>query len=285
MLLMAAAVASPLHAAQGGSKKPPVIAVAPEGETQEMVLADGTRAIGRVERFDGQRLTFRTNAGVVMQVEISQVVALTVVNGRVVNGEFWRADSNPTRLFFAPTGRSLKKGEAYLGVYEVLMPFVQVGLTDRISIGGGTPLFFIDNSDRPFWLTPKVQVMKRGSVEAAVGVLHISNVGDYSAGVAYGVVTSGSADSAVTIGVGYAYSRSDGEEDVGAAPVLMLGGEHRVSRKIKLVTENYIFPSGGLLSGGVRFMGENLSVDLGLVSPLNAGAWIAAPMVNFVWKF
>jgi energy-converting hydrogenase Eha subunit B len=65
----------------------------------------------------------------------------------------------------------------------------------------------------------------------------------------------------------------------------MVGGEHRVSRRIKLVTENYVFPDGGLVSGGVRFLGERLSVDLGLVSPVGAGGFVAVPMVNFVWKF
>ena len=164
------------------------------------------------------------------------------------------------------------------------MPFVQVGLTDRISFGGGTPLF-IGGSDRPFWLTPKIQVIKGRSVEGAVGVLHFSNIGDYNMGIAYGVITKGSTDSAITIGAGYAYERSNGGDDNGAAPLLMVGGEHRVSRRIKLVTENYLFPDGGLVSAGVRFLGERLSVDLGLVSPVGAGEFVAVPMVNFVWKF
>jgi hypothetical protein len=159
-----------------------------------------------------------------------------------------------------------------------------VGLTDRISFGGGTPLF-IGGSDRPFWLTPKIQVLKAKSVEAAVGILHFSNIGDYNMGIAYGVVTKGSADTAITIGAGYAYERRNGDEDNGGAPLLMVGGEYRVSRRIKLVTENYAFRDGGLVSGGVRFLGERLSVDLGLVSPVGAGEFVAAPMVNFVWKF
>ncbi|MEO8678170.1 MAG: hypothetical protein ABI665_03935 [Vicinamibacterales bacterium] len=262
----------------------PVVGVTPAGETREILLKDGTNAIGRVERVEDGRVTFRTTAGAVLQVDVAQVISVVGVNGQVVNGELWRADPNPTRLFFAPTGRSLKKGEAYLGVYEILMPFVQVGLTDRISFGGGTPLF-IGGSDRPFWLTPKVQVIKGRSVEGAVGVLHFSNIGDYNMGIAYGVLTKGSTDSAITIGAGYAYQRSSGADDNGDAPMLMVGGEHRVSRRIKLVTENYVFPDGGLVSAGVRFLGERLSVDLGLVSPVGAGDFVAVPMVNFVWKF
>jgi hypothetical protein len=62
--------------------------------------------------------------------------------GRIVRGEFRREDPNGTRLFFGPTGRPLERGQVYLGVFEFMMPFVQVGITNPISVGGGTPLIF-----------------------------------------------------------------------------------------------------------------------------------------------
>ena len=91
--------------------------------------------------------------------------------------------------------------------------------------------------------------------------------------------------SAFTVGAGYAYERSGEDGDDGGSPLLMVGGERRVSRRIKLVTENYVFNDGGLVSGGVRFLGERLSVDLGLVTPIGAGEFVAVPILNFVWKF
>lgn len=268
---------------QQGSPQPAIaIAVPAEGVTQQLELKDGTRAIGRVESIDGERFTFRTISGVSMDVERSMVQAIGPVTGHVVGGEFWPADANPTRLFFAPTGRSLKRGESYFGVYEILLPFVQYGITDRISIGGGMPLV-LGSSDLPVWVTPKMQVYKATSTEVSLGVLHFFNVGDANLGIAYGVVTQGSADSALTVGLGYAYVRAD--EEGGGAPVVMLGGEHRVARRLKLVTENYFFDEGGLISGGVRFLGERLSVDLGLVAPIGVGEFVAVPIINFVWKF
>ena len=196
--------------------------------------------------------------------------------------EAWPADPNPTRLFFAPTGRSLTKGEAYFGVYEVLLPFVQYGITDRISIGGGTPFVFGTGSGQPFWVTPKVQVVKTRSTAASVGVLQFVNMGDLNAGIAYGVVTQGSTDAAVTFGAGYAYA----SEDVSRAgePVVMLGAEKRLSKRLKFVTENYWFSGIGLASGGLRFMGDRLSADIGLVSPLGSDGVYVLPMINFVIK-
>ena len=78
-------------------------------------------------------------------------------------------DANTTRLFFAPTGRTLAQGEGYVGVYEAVLPFVQVGITNGITLGGGTPLFFGLESGHPFWLTPKVAIVRGPRVNVAAG--------------------------------------------------------------------------------------------------------------------
>ncbi len=267
---------------QPSPSAPPAIEVAQPGETQELLLRDGTRAYGRVNRVDGETVTFLTTAGAVIEVSQSEIVSVRPIEGRIVRGEFYRGDPNPTRLFFAPTGRALKRGEGYVGVYEIVLPFVQIGLTDRISFGAGTPLIFGGGSEHPFWITPKVQVLSSRNTDAAVGVMHFMNVGDGQLGIAYGVVTKGGTDTAITGGVGYAYSRY-GEND--GAGVAMIGGEHRVRRGLKLITENYVWQGGGIATGGVRFLGERFSTDLGLIVPLGTDDMIAFPMVNFVWKF
>jgi hypothetical protein len=261
---------------------PPVV-ITPAGVTDELVLRDGTRAYGRVERLDGGLVTFISTAGAVLQVQAAEIVSVHPVNGRVVAGEFRRADPNPTRLFFGPTGRSLKRGAGYVGVYEILLPFVQIGLTDRLSFGAGTPLIFGDGSAHPFWITPKVQVYASESVQASVGVMHFLNVGDGNFGIAYVVGTRGTADSAVTGGVGYAYDRS--YDNKNGAAVVMIGGEHRMTRGLKILTENYLFNRGGILTGGVRWLGERFSADLALVVPTDGGSTVAFPLVNVVYSF
>ena len=265
-----------------GTGAGPVIVVPAAGETQEIVLVDGARALGRVEGFSENGVTFRTTVGAVLEVGRSQVATLRVVAGRVVNGTFWPADPNTTRLLFGPTARALKRGESYLAVYEISLPFVQVGLTDRISVGAGTLPYFGEGTTHPFWITPKVQLFAGTKTAVAVGALHFANIDDRSLGIGYGVVTHGTGDSAVTVGLGYGYVAG---EDRGDAPMIMVGGERRVGRRVKLITENYAFRSGGLVSAGVRLLGERMSVDFGLVSPLNVDSFIAFPIVNFVWMF
>lgn len=191
------------------------------------------------------------------------------------------ADPNPTRLFFGPTARPLARGAVYLGVYEVVIPFVQVGVTDRISVGGGTPLVFGGGGQRPFWFTPKVTVVARERTQASVGVMHIANVDGDSLGIGYGVVTVGTRDSAITIGGGLAYSRYGDT----SPPIVMVGGEHRVHRNVKLVSENYVTDGGGIASAGVRFMSGKLSADLALAAPIGVDEVVVFPMVNVVWAF
>jgi hypothetical protein len=295
LIIAAMLLTAPVMAA--AQPVPPAIEIPATGVTQELQLNDGTRLIGRVESTGDGQFTFRTTAGLELKLETTSVQSLRPFTGRIVKGELWENDPNTTRLFFAPTGRSLKRGEAYFGVYEVFMPFVQVGVTDRLSIGGGTPLIFGD-FERPFWLTPKFQIVNGARTSASIGVIHLFNVDEDSggAGIAYGVVTHGSEDAAVTIGAGYAYRDHESrdayapygyyeEEHRSGSPVVMIGGEKRTSKRVKIVTENYVFKAGGIASAGVRFFGEKLSADFGLVFPLDGDVFFAFPMINIVRKF
>jgi hypothetical protein len=250
-------------------------------ELYELVLKDGSRVYGTVERETETEVVFRTQAGATLTSKRDEIASLKLVKGRLERGEFIRADLHRTRLFFAPTGRSLKQGEVSLGVFQFIAPFVQVGVTDQFSVGGGTPLVFgIDDWDRPFWVTPKMQVLSTSQVQASVGLLHVFDVDGEGGGIAYGVGTFGNTDNALTVGGGLGYS---GDSRGG---IIMVGGEGRASRSIKLITENYIWKNGeGIISGGIRFLGERLSADLALAAPFGFGDIVVFPVVNFVYVF
>jgi hypothetical protein len=252
------------------------------GVVQQLTLSDGSRLYGHVESIDGPTMTFRTIGGATMSVATSDIVDLREAKGRVVNQEFQPRDSHDTRLFFAPTARSLPRGEGYVGVYEVVLPFVQVGLTDRISVGGGTPLIF-SGDVHPFWFTPKIQLVALENAQVAVGVMHLTGLGAGTpdGGIAYTVATVGSSDQSATVGLGYAYSGDH------RAPILMIGGETRTSRRIKFMTENWFWAedgASGFVSGGVRFLGDRLSADLAIMVPLVKNT-VAFPFVSFAWRF
>lgn len=249
----------------------------------ELLLKDGSRLYGTVERGTDDEVVFRTHAGVQVTVRRADIVHLRKVKGVIERGEFWRADPNRTRLLFGPTGQSLRKGEVSLGFYQILMPFVQVGVTDRFSVGGGTPLFFgPDDWERPFWLTPKLQVFRSDRVQVAIGTMHVLDTGgDDHGGIAYAVGTMQGRDGSLSVGIGRTYTGFDG-----GGSVLMVGAEGQVARGVKLLTENYLWTGGeGVLTGGFRFFGDRRSVDVGLAFPVGMGGFYALPVVNFVYVF
>jgi hypothetical protein len=260
---------------QPGPSMQPIVLV-------ELVLRDGSRMYGTVVQETAGEIVFTTHAGASLTVRRSDIASLKKMSGTIQGGEFLPPDPNTTRLFFAPTGRSLKRGQVYLGVYEFIAPFVQVGLTDRISIGGGTPLVFgVEDWERPFWVTPKVQLLDAGDTQVAIGVLHAFDSGGDGGGIAYGVLSRGTDVRSFTAGAGLAYA-SDG----GRAGVVMVGGEARIARRVKAVTENYVWEGGrGLATVGFRFFGERLAADLALAFPLNADGVYAFPLIDFVYVF
>jgi hypothetical protein len=269
-------VASPARAGQEGAS-------AQRLTVQELVLVDGSRFYGTIESQSADQVVFRTTAGVIVEAPMGRIKSIEAVAGRIVGEEFRREDPNNTRLLFGPTGKALRRGEVYLGVYEFVMPFVQVGITDRISIGGGTPLIVgFDESERPFWVTPKVLMLSRGGTHVSAGMFHGFNPEGDGFGIAYGVVTQDVGAGAVTAGAGMGYT-SEGDR----GPVVMAGGEAPMRRNMKFVSENYVWRSGGVGSAGVRFFGESLSADVGLALFFTSdeGFVFGAPVVNFAYRF
>jgi hypothetical protein len=279
-LVLGVVGAGPVWAADDPEQARPTvdIQVPAEAVTQRLTLSDGSQLYGRVRTVDVDAIVFQTIAGAALTVNRADISDLRIVSGQIVRGEFQQEDAHNNRLMFAPTARALRRGEGYFGVYY-FMPFVQVGVTDRFSVGGGTPLIFGGGSEHPFWVTPKMQLFNGEKAQVAAGVIHVTGT-EQDAGIAYAVTTLGPVDRALTVGLGYAYSGDD------RTPIVMIGGEHRASRRTKWITENWLWPDGpGFLSGGIRFIGERLSADLSLIVPLIDEGVVAVPLVSFAWHF
>lgn len=246
----------------------------------EVVLHDGSRLYGTIVSDDPGQLIVRTAGGAVVTVPRRQISSLRPAAGRVEHGQYLPPDHNASRLIFGPTGRSLERGKAYLGVYEFLMPFVQVGVTDRFSIGGGTPLVFgIDAGQRLFWITPKLQIVNAARTQLAVGAFQ--TLGSGAGGVGYVVASHGGARGSLTAGAGVAYGI-----DGGHSRIVMLGGQRQVRRNLALISESYLWGHGrGVASAGIRLWGDRLSADLALGVPLGGSGIAAFPVANFVYAF
>jgi hypothetical protein len=292
LLLLVAAASHGIAPAQATAQVPAT--VAPGEALWEVRLADGSTLLAMVEQVDANRLVLRTAGGTRVEVERAQIRSMRPASGRIVDGRHWPDDPNTTRLFFAPTGRSLPQGAGYFGVYELFIPFVSYGVTDRLTLSGGSPFYLgMFEEAPPVYIAPKLQLIAGEEVAVSIGTLALFVPGRWgwgdddrirTVGIAYGVGTWGGADNALTGGIGWGYAAGG----FSARPVVMVGGETRVGRMTKLVTENWTVPGedGLVFSGGVRFFGERLSADLGLAGIAASGSGgCCLPIVNFVYAF
>jgi len=286
------AAGRPLRAQSAPAAASPAAAkAAPQDTVVEVRLRDGSVLYGRVVEETPERIVLVTVNGVRLELPRAQVESMRVSAGRAVEGAFWAEDPNSTRLFFTSTARPLKKGDGYVSSFMLFLPLVAYGVTDRFTIAGGTPIL-PEAFGRMWYFAPKYTVAQRERSAFAVGalgfVLPEDLVDNGSVGIMYGAGTWGTRDRAITAGAGWGYVWTSGTSGVANDPVIMLGGETRVSRRVKLITENWMFTSGetdGFVSGGVRFIGDRLSADLGVGGFTGASNGCCFPLVNFVYNF
>ena len=277
---VSALLATTVVPAAAQAQTPPDIP-APSDTIYEIRLDDGSVIFARIVELDQERVVFETVGGARLEIARSGIGDLRPAGGQVVDGEFWNEDPGGTRLFFTSTGRSLERGESYIGTYVVVLPFAAVGVTDRFTIVGGAPVLF--GELEPFYVGPKIQILRRPEAQASLGTLAFF-FDDEVIGVAYGVGTFGDTNRALSAGIGFFYS---GDEVVNE-PAFMLGGESRVSRRIKLITENYVLPDavGVVLSGGVRIIGDRFNTEVGVLGAIAEGAGSCClPLINFSYSF
>lgn len=254
-------------------------------------LRDGSTLVGRILGLTGDSVLVSLEAGTIALPRSSVERVEQVLRQRIRNGVYWFENPHATRLLFSSTAFPLAKGTGYYSNTWLVMHTFAAGLTERLTLGGGL-LWYpgVDLDQTLFYLMPKYTVVDREGGKLALGALvgllpldDISADAPASAGILYGVGTTGDRDNNFSLGLGWGYAG----DEVANHPVIMLGGQTRSTRRISLITENWILPlSGrteGIFSGGVRFLGEGLTVDLAFLRSLNGGAW--APWLGFAFRF
>jgi hypothetical protein len=251
-----------------------------------IVLKDGSEIIGTIQSSDSSRLAFVSISKISMEIPRAQIKSLDRLSGKIVQGEFEPSDPNYTRLFFAPTGRPLKDGQGYFSTYEVFFPFLAVGIGDIVTLSGGMSIVPGAESQL-FYLAPKITPVHLNNIDVSAGLLYLNGTASHTSGlgIIYSVGTYGSSDRALTAGLGWGFSSGE----VANKPILLIGGEYRISRNIKLITENWIPPEINLViySFGLRFFGERLAADLGFIRPskFTSDGFPFIPWVGFAYNF
>jgi hypothetical protein len=251
----------------------------------EFKLSDGSTLTGRVVETTDSSCTVVTAANLTVVVSLRSLASWRPEARRAAyGGHFGRPDPNRSRLFLAPTARTLPRGEGYVGDYYLFFPVVGYGILDRFMLSGGMSIIpGLKFDEQLLYLAPKVGLVQTPKFNLAAGALymrlHWTDLVDAWGGVAYGVATFGGEDAAVTAGLGWPFASGGASRD----PWVLLGAEQRVSKGIKLLIEGWKFPGSNEVPvvGGVRFIGERIAVDFGLVRLLGGDMTGVAPWLDF----
>lgn len=200
----------------------------------------------------------------------------------------WPPDSNYTRLLFSPTGRPLAKGTGYFSDHYVVFPGVAYGITDNLSISGGMSIIpALGLSEQLFYVAPRLGKQFSDRVAVSTGVLWArgGEGEDDQLGVGFAMATFGPPDKSLTVGAGAArtverytqWQYVNGRErietirDVSYTPLIVIGGTARLSKRLALVSENWLILHDDFklseqpFALGLRFLGDKLSADVGVI--------------------
>jgi hypothetical protein len=252
-------------------------------------LRDGSTMVGRITALTADSVRLRLSQGEVTLARSGISEVRQVPAALMRNGQYWFENPHSTRLLFSSTAFPLEKGTGYYSNAWLFMHSFAVGLSDRFTLGGGaTTIPGIALSDNLSYLLPKYTIINGARTKVAlgalIGFLPFDDEDITSAGLLYAVGSHGNRESNISLGVAWGYA--DGE--ITSQPGIMLGGQGRVSRRVSLISENWFFSfdgeTEGVVSYGLRFLGENLSVDLAWMTPLGVGN-IGFPWLGFAFKF
>ena len=253
-------------------------------------LRDGSTVVGRIIALSADSIRLRLSQGEVSLARAGISEVRQVPAALMRNGQYWFENPHSTRLLFSSTAFPLEKGTGYYGNTWLFIHTFATGLTDRFTIGGGaTTIPGLAINENLFFLLPKYTLVSQPRAQfalgALIGLLPFTDDDDFeSAGLLYGVGTFGTRESNVSAGAAWGYAN----DEITSTPGIMVGGQGRVSRRVSLISENWFFSidgeTEGVVSYGLRFLGENISADLAWVTPLGAGNF-GFPWLGFAFKF
>lgn len=194
-------------------------------------------------------------------------------------------DPNNTRAFLMPTASTPAAGQGYVGDYELIFFNAAVGVTDWLMVNGGTVLLPLPAEYMVFDYGFKARFFHDPNrLSLAVGLQMLGGrLIENVSGIAYWIASVGDDNTGANFAIGDAFSGS------GGTLVLGVSGSARVSESIKVMAEMWISDHGSTvpLVVGVRFFGNRLSGDLGLLYPIGEqlNSPIGIPVGSLTYSF
>lgn len=252
---------------------------------------DGNRFTGKIINQDSEKIVLLTENLGEIAVQKKNIKTQALIHAsRMKNGEWWFDNPQSSRYFWAPNGYGLKKGEGYYQNIWVLWNQFAYGITNNFSIGGTIiPAFLFGGAPTPVFISPKFSIpVDKDKFNLGAGALIGTILGEDNTtfGLVYGVSTFGSPDGNISFGLGYGF----GGGEWSSSPLINISGMKRLSSRWYFLSENYIMgidgETGGVISGGARWIIKKAALDFGLFIPIGTDdVLLVLPWLGFTIPF
>ncbi|OFX20701.1 MAG: hypothetical protein A2041_01520 [Bacteroidetes bacterium GWA2_31_9b] len=267
-------------------------------------LDDGSVLAGKIRSFTNKKIELFSESFDIIRIDIHKVVKVENYNHSEIKSITTIENPHYSRYFYAPSAMPLDKKEGYFQDIYLLLLSCNYSITSHILIGGGFSIIpGADINEQAYFLNAKVAYQITDKFYLGGGGLFFGIGAENSSfGIGYAVGTYGSKDHNATLGIGYGYSGDKLME----TPVITVCGMTRLSKRISLLSENWLgsvtynesIPPNFvdtrsvtefhcLLSYGLRFFGEKISVDIAFLNvPTSEEVYFPGiPYIDFVVRF
>lgn len=236
-------------------------------------MRNGNEHRGRVAEQTLENITLETLSLGFIEIPMKDVVRIKESTEKRVMFDFGRHQAVSTRYFFGTNGLSVKKNAGYYQNTWLWFNQVNYGITDNLSVGGGTvPIFLLFPGAAlvtPIWGTVKYAFpLENEKFHASIGVLagRAGSLGRSGFGLAFTQMTFGDERNNINVGMGYGFLSSD----LAQRPTFTLSGTFQTRRRGAIIGETYLIntESGSQLvvSGGMRIYMKKISLDAAMVT-------------------
>ncbi len=260
-----------------------------------VTLNSGEIVKGNIVAESEGKITLQSVSGLTLEIPRTAIATMELFHGKMKEGKLYRSDPNYSRLMFAPTARPLKKGDGYFSDYYIIFPGVSYGFTRNLTVMAGfTIIPGLGLKDQVKYIGPKFSLVNTEKYSVAIGTIYGAVSGEFGGGISYVVGTFGSPDKSVTTGLGFGFMKAKNKKfEFAERPVIMLGGNFRLSNSLALVTENWLFPWEEFdldyqpFSVALRLFGDRMAVDFGaiLMPVIFKEGGFPFPWLSFVYNF
>ncbi len=267
-------------------------------KTYQFTLNDGSMVTGKIISIteDEVVITSGSMGEVTLKKEnIKTMIPVSSIDQKVSG--IWFPNPNPSRYLLSNSAIPQEKNSGYYQNTWIFLNSFSYAFTNYISVSGGFEIFsLMAGGDAPyaFYINPKVSFKAAENFYAGGSVLYANTIRTVTEFGGLGTVnlfaTYGNKNNNITGALGWGFA----DNNFSSRPLITVSGMARLSKRIALVSENWLVPgidndSGyyGIFSYGIRFLGQKTSIDLAFINnkDIASDIGIGFPWLDFVINF